>query len=440
MSTSTPVAQSAEQFTFKSLVLPFYLPGFLAALGVGIAVPLLPLYAESFNNSGALAGIIVGMYGLGSLAANIPAGALSSIMGDRWTMLLSVGLQVAGAAGATFAPTPFVLGASVFVLGASQAIMFVSRLSFFRRLVPGSHRGRALALVGGEYRLGSSIGPVIGGFIAGSAGYPETFAGLALLSAAVLFISVLWVPRAGLLARKSGSAVAADGVPPAGAVPAGAVPAAAVPAAAPVTLAKIVSGILGGFRGNGKTFATAGLAIIMLQLVRSGRSVVLPLWGKTIGLSVEQVGITVGIMFMVEMLIFFPAGLIMDRFGRKWSAVPCLMILAVSMALLPLSHTWAVYILLASLTGVGNGLGSGINMTLSTDFAPRENPGSFIGAWRFVVDGGTAGGPFIVGAVKALASLSLTGITIGAFSLFGALVMLFGVKETRKGREVAKSD
>jgi len=430
MSSSTPVAQPAEQFTFKSLVLPFYLPGFLAALGVGIAVPLLPLYAESFNNSGALAGIIVGMYGLGSLAANVPAGALSSIMGDRWTMLLSVGLQVAGAAGATFAPTPFVLGVSVFVLGASQAIMFVSRLSFFRRLVPGSHRGRALALVGGEYRLGSSIGPVIGGFIAGSAGYPETFAGLALLSAAVLFISVLWVPRAGLTARKVRS-VATPGDTP---LPV------ATQEVAPVTLSNIVSGILGGFRGNGKTFATAGLAIIMLQLVRSGRSVVLPLWGKTIGLSVEQVGITVGIMFMVEMLIFFPAGLIMDRFGRKWSAVPCLMILAVSMALLPLSHTWSVYILLASMTGIGNGLGSGINMTLSTDFAPRENPGSFIGAWRFVVDGGTAGGPFIVGAVKALASLSLTGITIGAFSLFGAFVMLFGVKETRKPREVAKSD
>ncbi len=409
MPRSTPADPAPASFSFNSLLYPFYVPAFLSSVGTGLAIPLLPLYAETFDPSGSLAGIIVGLFGLGSFLANVPAGILSARLGDRRTMILAVFMQILGAVAAFLAPGAVVLGFGVFVLGGAQSLFFVSRLSYFRTLVPGSHRGRALALIGGEYRLGYAIGPAIGGFLAAHVGYPATFAGFGLVSGVVVFMAIRWLPQAGNTQAE-------------------------VP-----SLRSLLTGAFNAFRGNGRIFATAGLAIIMLQLVRAGRGVILPLWGIGIGLSVEQIGLTVGVMYAVEMVMFVPAGFIMDRFGRKWSAVPCLVFLAAALALLPLVRTMGAYFAVAALAGVGNGLGSGINMTLSTDYAPRENPGNFIGAWRFIVDGGTTGGPFIVSAVRAIAGIGWSGVIIAGFAAIGAGVMAVGVKEPNRSSRAVRS-
>jgi MFS family permease len=153
--------------------------------------------------------------------------------------------------------------------------------------------------------------------------------------------------------------------------------------------------------------------------------VLIPLWGEAIGLDVSQVGIVFGVMFLVELILFYPAGMVMDRFGRKATAVPCLAVFALGFALIPLTGSYLALIIASIVAGLGNGLGSGINMTLSTDFAPPENPEEFIGVWRFVVDLGTTGGPFVVGAIAAAVSLGVSCLAVGALGLAGAAVMRF---------------
>jgi MFS family permease len=118
--------------------------------------------------------------------------------------------------------------------------------------------------------------------------------------------------------------------------------------------------------------------------------VLIPLWGEAIGLDVSQVGIVLGVMFLVELLLFYPAGMVMDRFGREATAVPCLLVFGLGFALIPPTGSYLAFMIASMVAGVGNGLGSGLNMTLSTDFAPPDNPGEFIGVWRFIVDLGTA--------------------------------------------------
>jgi MFS family permease len=81
--------------------------------------------------------------------------------------------------------------------------------------------------------------------------------------------------------------------------------------------------------------------------------------------------------------------------------------------------------------GIGNGFGTGINMTLSTDFAPRDNPSEFIGMWRFVVDLGTMSGPFIVGLITGILSLSGAALLVAAVGVGGAVVMGLLVPETK---------
>ena len=58
------------------------------------------------------------------------------------------------------------------------------------------------------------------------------------------------------------------------------------------------------------------------------------------------------------------------------------------------------------LMGFGNGIGSGILMTLGADVAPPETRSQFLGVWRLCADSGSAGGPLVVSAAAALGSLA----------------------------------
>lgn len=391
-------SQSADTFRLSSLVLPFYLPSGFAFLGVGLAIPLLAIYARHMGMGDAGAAFIVGLVGLGSLLFNIPAGQLITRHGLRRVMIVATILEACVAAIAAFAPNPWVLGATVFVLGMTQTTSFVARLAYFRTLVPTEKRGRALSLIGGENRLGYFIGPIAGGFIVQAFGFRYAFLAYALLMGLASFFLVLRLPS---IERSPNP----EGWKP--------------------------SQSMTILRENAGIFATAGVAIIALQLMRTARQALIPLVAHSLGLSVSQIGIIIGLMFLVEIVLVYPAGQAMDRWGRKATGLPCLIFLALGLALLPFVHGLPMMIAAVVVAGIGNGLGNGINMTLSTDFAPASDPSRFISMWRFVVDFGTMSGPFVVGLITSLLSLSGASFLVAAIGFGGAAVMGFLVPETK---------
>ncbi len=70
-------------------------------------------------------------------------------------------------------------------------------------------------------------------------------------------------------------------------------------------------------------------------MLRTARQAIIPLVGESIGLTVSQIGFVVGIMFFAELLLFYPAGIIMDRWGRKFTAVPSLVLFSMTVRLFP---------------------------------------------------------------------------------------------------------
>lgn len=324
--------------------------------------------------------------------------AISFIGAERTVVIATTALEGAIAVVLGFAQSTWFMALFIFLLGAVHTVFFVTRLAFFRSLVPNRSRGRALALIGGENRLGQFLGPIIGGFLTESMGYRFVFfvfAGLMLVS---LIFVIKWVPRDHNRDRASPTGRSLNRMG---------------------TILKENAGI----------FATAGVSIIVLQLLRTARQALLPLVGEAIGLQISEVGIVVGLMYLMELLLFYPTGIMMDRFGRKATAIPALTLLSFGLGLLPLAGSFAILIVFSLIAGIGNGLASGLNMTLSTDYAPKENPGEFIGVWRFIVDAGTTGGPFLVGVLATVFSLTGATIFIGSLGLSGAVVMALLVSE-----------
>jgi MFS family permease len=180
--------------------------------------------------------------------------------------------------------------------------------------------------------------------------------------------------------------------------------------------------------------ASAGSAQFLGQIIRAGRQLIVPLYASTaLGLGVAIIGVIGTISAAIDMAMFFPAGLLMDRFGRKFASVPSFVLLSLGMLAIPFVHNAPELIAATTLMGFGNGLGSGSMMTLGADLAPKDLLGEFLGLWRLIGDAGNSAGPIIVGSVAHAVGLSGSAVTLAAIGGLAAGTIALFVRETLRG-------
>jgi MFS family permease len=395
-----PAASSREPapFRLRPLILTVYLPTFLLALGQGAVLPVIPLFAKDLGASVAVAGFVFALRGFGTMVFDVPAGVAASRFGDRRTLIAGALAIVVVGIGSGTSHTVAQLAIFTFLFGAGNAVFQVGRLAYISEIAPVQHRGRVISLMGGTNRVATFISPIAGGFLAKAFGLPAAFflQAVAGASAAVLIYFVV-----------HGNEI--------------------VPLQSEHSVYRRVGGTLSRHRGS---FLTWGLAVITLQVIRSGRQILIPLWGDHVGLDVAAIGLVVGLSAGIDMLLFYPVGYVMDHFGRKWVAVPSLVVLSIGLAMIPLARNFQVLLLVGILTGLGNGLGTGIVMTLGADLSPSIGRGEFLGVWRLVGDVGTAGGPFVIGAIAQVLTLGAASLTAAGVGLAGALFLALAARET----------
>lgn len=173
--------------------------------------------------------------------------------------------------------------------------------------------------------------------------------------------------------------------------------------------------------------------MLLIAAVRATRQAVIPLWAQHLGIDPAQTALIYGISAGIDMLIFYPAGRVMDLRGRRAVAVPCMLFMAAGLGLLPLTSTPLQLLLAALLIGFGNGIGSGIVMTLGADFSPQPGRPQFLGLWRLLSDIGILSGPGLLSAVTAAVSLSAGILATALMGLAGAAVLW---KFVPKGRRI----
>ena len=376
-----------------------YGPTILFTLGQNALMPLIPVIAVGMGASLALSGVIASALVVGQLLGNLPAGWVVSRAGERIAMLLASGVALLGALGVALAPTPGLLGIAVLVIGFAAATFGLARHSFMTTRVPVTFRARALSLIGGSHRLGRFAGP---------------FLAAALLSLTGSATAPVWafVVCLALVATLVWFAPDPERVLPAAPAPS---PAAGV-AAAPTSVRAAI-------RGHSAPLLRVGGSAAVLSGLRTVKDVLLPLWGVSIGLDASAVALVMGICGTVDFALFYLSGQVMDRFGRLWAALPATIGMAVAFVTLSFTHelpnaaAWLIGC--AVVIGLGNGLSSGIVLTLGADLAPQAHPAPFLSAWRTLVDLGGAAAPLAISALAAT-SLPLAAGAVGALAVLGA--------------------
>ncbi|MFB7891484.1 MFS transporter [Microbacterium sp. NPDC056044] len=405
-----------------------YGPTVLFALGEGAVIPLIPVIAAQLGADVATAALVASALVVGQLCGNIPAGWAVARIGERLTMAVAGVVSLGGVVGMALAPSLGVFALAVLLIGFCAAAFGLARHSFMTTRVPVAFRARALSLLGGTFRLGMFVGPfVAAGLLAlfGDEHATIWFFGGCLV-ATVLLVLLGPDPEKQFLepqeqtARDAALDTEDTGEPVTGSI--------RLPRTATSATSGPGTGVIRTMWRHRRVLSTLGLAAASLSAVRSARQVVLPLWGVSIGLDAQTIALVVGISGAIDFALFYASGQVMDRFGRLWAALPAMILMGAGFVALAFTHDlpqaamW--FAMFAAVLGVGNGLSSGILLTLGADVAPKADPAPFLGSWRTLTDAGGAVAPLLVSGIAAVASLSIATGMMGAIGLVGALAFV----------------
>jgi MFS family permease len=365
----------------RSLLFAIYIPSFLLTVGQQAIMLLLPLYILDLSGGMGFAAVVVGLRGLGMMLIDIPAGMLTSRFGDNLATTLSY----------AFVQDKVQLMLITVLYGLGSGAWLTARLSYITAACSPSVRGRAVAGLAGTRRLGALLGPALGGFLAHVSGYAAAFVAAGLLALAAMVMVAVFAGRRTQHAH--------DATPH-------------------------LDRLLQVVAANRRAFLTAGSGALSIALVRSARRLLVPLFGAALGIDTAAIGLIYSLSMGLELVMFYPAGLIMDRWGRRWTAVPCVALLSLALVLLPLAGGFTGLLLVALLAGLGNGLGTGAVMTMGTDLAPLARRGEFLGVWRLISDVGLTGGPLIIGAFTTLGTLAAAAFAAAGIGAAGMILLL----------------
>jgi multidrug resistance protein len=397
----------------------------LLTSGQGMVAPILPLYADALGVSTATVGLVISAFGLARLMTNMPTAILSERFGRRLPLVGGPLIAALGNALAGTADSLELLLVFRFISGVGSATFITGAVIYIGDISTPANRGRLMSIYQGSFALGISLGPALGGIIAEVLGLRAPFFVVGVLS----LFSGIWAffkvpesrPRvedeqpASNIAAQTGTAVqtgqsnASSGT---------------------VKPQSKYSFLLS------KSFIFIVMVFFVTFFTRGGAQfTLLPLKGAhDLGLSPGQLGAIFTIPPVIGFLLLPFAGSISDRYGRKKTIVPGLLIVAVSLLVLGTSSFLILFVIGMALYGLGNGIEGPTPVAYVADISPRARQGIAQGAARSIGDLAILIAPpamglaaDLFGATKALVA---NGIIVG----FLGLVFLAFAKESHVTR------
>ncbi len=388
MTETEPPREDEAGRWLRAIAVSAYGPTLLGAVGSGAVAPVVAVSARELGASIGVAALLVATIGIGQLVGDLPSGALAARIGERRALLLAAVVEAVGMVVAALATGLAMLFVGVFVVGLAGSLFGLARQAYLTEAVPVAMRARALSTLGGVSRIGAFVGPFIGAFAIARWGTESAYwvGGIAAVAA---FVLVLLAPD---ITRSTAG------------------PGAAAPH-------RSVASVLLEHRFVLLTLGTGALCVAGARAIREA---LVPLWAESVGLTPSQTALVFGVAGALDMLLFYPSGWLMDRYGRVAAAVPSMLVLGIGMMTLPLATSLVAVTLAATVLGIGNGLGAGLIMTLGADASPVVGRTQFLGGWRLFADVGRAAGPLALSGLTAVLSLGASSLVLGVAALVGA--------------------
>lgn len=371
-----------------------WLPGGVV-LAVGIAsfmrAPLLPEIGRDLRIGAADLAFLTTAFAVGRLVMDLPAGRFADGQ-PPGRVLAGTGVGVAISAALLGTAGTFAVAlAGMFFLGIASSLTNTTAMTLFATSAPAERRGAAMAAFSMALMTGQTLGPAVGGIVAGVAGWRAAQGVAAAIGLGVLGACVL-APFRGE-PRVPARDAAGDGE----------------------GLSRLQAAVLASVP-FAVFFTLGALPQTLLPVIASG----------DLGLSASVIGVALGAGGVVRFLGSAATGRVSDRVSRKAALVPSLLVMAGAVAILaapPTVGTWLLTILLLSIASSGIAVAA----TIIADQVPVGRVGRRLGTFRFTGDLGLLAGPAVTGllyehAGRAPAMLVTAGV-LGACALATAVLV-----------------
>jgi multidrug resistance protein len=354
------------------------LEGGLMFVGVGFTTPILPLYAQSFGVSFALVGLVVTVFGLSRMLADLPAGQLADRLGRRPPLIVGPFLSAIAALGAGLATGFWQLVLFRALQGVGSALYTTGAFTVIADISTPQNRARTMSIYNVSILLGHALGPVVGGVVAQHFGLRVPFfwvAGISLATATWAYLRLRetkdWLPK---------HEIASHPVDDLG-----------------INQETVAAGTLKSLLTS-RNFILVSLVGASILFTRSGaRQTLIPLMGfNLLDLTASQVGLAYTLTGLVSLAILYPVGSLADRFGRKAVIVSGSMFVASALMLFAGSGSYSHYLAASILFG-GTAFLAPVVAAAVADIAPPGRRGTTMGLYRTVCDLGFVAGPLVLG-------------------------------------------
>ncbi len=365
-------------------------------LGFGAIVPVVPLYASSFGVRPSAIGLAIAVYGLARFLINVPTGQLADRYGRRATLAFGGAVTVLGNLLCAVAPSYGLFLAARFVAGAGAALILTAAQIVLVDVTVPAQRGRVMGVYSGVFAFAVGAGPYPGGLLAERFGLAAPFLAFAALS--TMATAVAWFR----VAETRGPPVA----PARGRV--------APSFGAQLRLLSVNTGfLLVSVISFSAAFARTGALFNAVPLMATER----------LHLAPDQIGFGLSLISLGALLLAYPSGALMDRFGRKAVIVPSTIVSGLSALLFAAAPAYAWYLAACAVWSVALGISSDAPGAYAADMAPPGMNAAVMSAYRMLADCGYVLGPLLVGLITdgfgAPAALAVTcGLLVCAGLLF----------------------
>lgn len=384
---------------------------FFVALGFGIVIPAIPIFATSFGVSAFAASSVIAAFAFMRFTSSPLAGWLTDRLGER--VILASGLIIVAVSSAlaglsqTFVQLLVLRG----IGGIGSSMFTVSAMALLLRVVEAPKRGRASAVFQGGFLFGGVAGPAVGGIVlAWSVRAPFFFYAGTLAVATV--VALVYLTSAHLIEREElvESAEAGES-----------------------TRAQLIR-----FLGIPEYRAALGVNFINGFVTFGIRAALVPLFvieGLRQGAGLSGVAFLVAAGF--QALALLPAGRMTDLRGRRPAMMLGVILTIVGMSLLVLADVVAgnstvgtlVMFLAMAVLGVAVAFRSSAPAAAVGDLMGGRRGGVPIAVFQMMSDLGSVIGPLLAGLILDAAGFSWA-FAVGAIASAFVLIMVIRSRET----------
>ncbi len=372
---------------------------FIAYVGMGIIVPIIPIYAAELGATGFALGIIIAGFSLSGGILQPFIGGLSDRFGKKG--FLTAGLVIFGLTGYAYTLASSVPHLVIIRIlhGAGSAMIVPMAMAYMYDISAGSKIGKYMAMLNISIFAGIGAGPVLGGFFLDFWGRDSAFYAMALLSLLPAVLVALVLPGQGGL----GAGAKSD------------------------SMLAVFRRMLHSRRVMGILLSRMATMIIMVPTFAF-----LPLlMKKYMSASGTEIGIVIASRTMINALFQMPFGNLADRWNKNQLLFIGGIMISAGILAVPFAENFMTLLLLFAFIGLGEAVSWPAMGVLAAEEGRIYGQGSMMGVFNTAINAGLFIGAIGVGALVDYMGVDWAFYIVALFLFLSTIASVFMIGPQR---------